>query len=70
MSYAKKSSPATSPYKRTPAVTIFAVGAECIRPTGKPQEINKKNVEIDKRNRIVELLGKVSLCSYPLSLLL
>ena len=28
MSYAKKSSPATRPYKRTPAVTIFADGDE------------------------------------------
>jgi len=45
----------------------FFVGAENIRPTGKPQEINKKNVEIDKTNRIVELLGKVCLCSHPLS---
>ena len=45
---------------------FFVVGAEHIRPTGKPQEIIK-SVEIDKRNRIVELLGKVCLCSHPLS---
>ena len=46
----------------------FFVGAENIRPTGKPQEKIIKSVEIDKRNRIVEMLGKVCLCSHPLSL--
>jgi len=46
---------------------FFVVGAENIRPTGKPQEKIIKSVEIDKRNRIVEMLGKVCLCSHPLS---
>ena len=47
---------------------FFVVGTENIRPTGKPQEKIIKSVEIDKRNRIIELLGKVCLCSHPLSL--
>jgi hypothetical protein len=47
---------------------FFVVGAENIRPTGKPQQKIIISVEIDKRNRIVEMLGKVCLCSHPLSL--
>ena len=45
----------------------FFVGAENIRPTGKPQEKIIKSVEIDKRNRNLEMLGKVCLCSHPSS---
>ena len=46
---------------------FLVVGAENIRPTGKPQEKIIKSVQIDRRNRIVEMLGKVCLCSHPLS---
>jgi len=45
----------------------FFVGTENIRPTGKPQEKIIKSVEIDKRNRNLEMLGKVCLCSHPSS---
>ena len=44
---------------------FFVVGAENIRPTGKPQEKIIKSVEIDKRNRIVEMLGKFACVHTP-----